>query len=288
MTAATIGPVAVIGVGEMGRPVARRLLDAGLSVVVCDPDPGRTGPLVAAGARLAAQPSDAAQPAANILVLVNTEAQVRDVLADLATSRIAPRGIAVMSTISVAAIRDLARRHPGLVDAPVSGGPARAAEGRLTIMTGGELPDVEAMQPIFTHLASHVIHCGPIGSAQAVKVVNNVICHANTVLMAEALQLGLAEGIEIEVMRQVMEVSTGRNYLTETPGAAQRLYAELTKDRAAFAAILAILRQDLQIAVGSAETARQKAPALEAISELLGNLDDETRETWSRMASAPA
>lgn len=284
MTVAKIGPVAVIGCGEIGHPVAKRLLNAGLSLVVCDPDPSRTEPLVAAGASMAVRPLHAAEAAANVIVLVNTEAQVCNVLADLATS--ARRRIAVMSTISVGTMRDLARHHPGLVDAPVSGGPARAGDGRLTIMTGGELPDVEAMQPIFAHLASHVIHCGPAGSAQAVKVVNNIICHANTVLMAEALQLGLAEGVRIEVMRQVMEVSTGRNYLTETPGAAQRLYAEFTKDRAAFVAILGILRKDLKIAVGNADAARRNAPALKAVSELLQNLNDETRDAWSRIASA--
>ncbi len=278
------GPVAIIGCGEMGRPIAIRLLKAGLSVVACDTNPTRTAPLADLGARVTGDLVEATRAAACALVLVNTEAQVRAVLEGIAPHRTPQMPIAIMSTISPAGMRDLSRHHACLVDAPLSGGPIRAEEGQLTILLGGAATDIDRFRPVLAPLASHILICGQVGAAQAAKVVNNILCHANTVLMAEALALGRSEGLNFEVLRQVMDVSTGRNYLTATSGAAERLYAGFTTEAASFQAILGILRKDIDIATSMARNKGQTLPGLTALSALLENLGEETFSTWSKVA----
>ncbi len=278
--------VAVVGCGEMGGAVQRRLLARGVKVVVRDPDPTQTAPLLAAGAQVAADAAEAAGAADFVLVLVNTERQLREVFSEIAPVRPQGHGIAVMSTVSPKTMRELAGLYPRIVDAPVSGGPSRAAEGRLTFMIGGGADDVGGLRPTFEHLAAHVIPCGDPGAAQAAKIVNNVLCHANTVLMAEALLLGRSQGLDTETMRQVMDASTGRNYLTDARGAAERLYAGLTRDAEAFDAILQILRKDLDIAASVASAAGQQLPGVQALGALLHGIGGETFEIWRDLAGS--
>ena len=119
------------------------------------------------------------------------------------------------------------------------------------------------------------------------KIVNNVLCHANTVLMAEATCLGMAYGLAPEAIRDVLEVSTGRNYLTQAPGAAAGLYGSYANERADFDGLLkGILQKDLRIAVEMMGEASMDLPGIRAIAALLESLGGETFENWRRAARA--
>src|SRR5919202_4490328 len=90
------------------------------------------------------------------------------------------------------------------VDAPVSGGPQAAREGSLTVMAGGEAADVEAVRPLMQDLAANFTHMGPVGAGQTTKIVNQLIVGAGYVLMAEALSLAEAAGIDAASLPQCL------------------------------------------------------------------------------------
>jgi len=84
-------------------------------------------------------------------------------------------------------------------------------------MAGGAAEDIAAVGPLSQTFSKHVVHCGPRGSGQMMKIINNVLCHANAVLTGEACHLGIARGMDLTAIAQVMEISTGRNFLTAHP-----------------------------------------------------------------------
>jgi 3-hydroxyisobutyrate dehydrogenase-like beta-hydroxyacid dehydrogenase len=124
-----------------------------------------------------------------------------------------------MSTINPTAARSFNRRlaEVGIenLDAPVSGGPTRAADGSLTIMVGGSVENYERAKPILEVLGQHVIHVGEAGSGQAVKLVNQLMISIIMIANAEALSLGVKAGVPLETLTQVIGTSSGSNYLMQ-------------------------------------------------------------------------
>lgn len=287
-----VASVAVVGAGEIGAPVARRIAQAGFALTVCDLDERRLEPFRQAGAHTARVPSACAD-AEVVLVLVANDSQLRDVVLGaegLAVAEGRMHSLAVMSTVSPEALSAVADplRSQGIrvIDAPVSGGAARAKEGRLTIMAGGERQDLERVRPVLDCVASHIFHCGPLGTGQIVKIINNVLCHANTFLTAEAYRLGIAHGLRPEMISPVLEVSTGRNYLTAEPGGAAQAFAGFARDRGAFDTLLSILKKDLGLAAGLIAAAPEQYPAIRAIASTAAALGDETYQTWLEIGAA--
>ncbi|MBF9032687.1 NAD-binding protein [Rhodobacterales bacterium HKCCE2091] len=287
----TGGPrCALIGAGNIGTPMAARLLDRGFDLTVCDRDPARRDALAAMGA---ATTPDAAECAAHdaVLVVVSTETQLRAVAGDIASARSGPgpaTRLAIMSTVPAGTVWEIATTLGGagiaVVDAPVSGGADRAAAGELTIMAGGEAADIAALDPVFSALATNVIACGGVGAGQSVKIVNNILCHAIQPLMAEALRLGLGQGLSTKVMIRAMEVSTGRNWLTADPALPARLMAAQTADRATHDGIVGILRKDMAIARDLAHAGDGDYPMIAGVADLVDGLGDETWDTWRVIA----
>lgn len=278
-------PVAVIGAGDIGGPIARRLCAAGFMVTVCDRDERRLDALRGSVARTTDTASDCAGADVALLLVANG-AQVRDAV-------LGPRGLAseegplpaivVMSTVAPRTVTrlavDLASRGAHVMDAPVSGGAARADNGTLTIMVGGEA--VDSVRPILEALAARVIPCGPLGSGQFVKILNNIVCHSNTVLLAEAFALAARQGLDPAAVAAVLEVSTGRNYLTAEPERVAAAYSGFARDRPSFDALLSIMRKDLRLAVELASAASIAAPMLRALAASASGLGDETYLTWT-------
>jgi 3-hydroxyisobutyrate dehydrogenase-like beta-hydroxyacid dehydrogenase len=146
--------------------------------------------------------------------------QVREVL--LGEGGVASGGrpgllVVDMSTITPAAAREhhalLGTRGIEILDAPVSGGPMRAADGTLTIMVGGELATYEKALPVLGLLGQHIMHVGPPGAGQAVKLVNQLLISIIMVANAEALSLGVKAGIPLQTLLDVVGTSSGSNYL---------------------------------------------------------------------------
>lgn len=276
---------AVIGCGEIGGPVARRLLQAG-AVLACDNSPQRRAALAAAGLRVTERIEDcAAVP--TILLCPATDAQVLDIVAGLAAAKAVPEAVAVLSTVSPVTMRRagevLAPKGIALVDAPVSGGSEGAEAGTLTVMMGGEADAVVRLAAVFATFAAHVLHCGPLGTGQVAKLANNAVCHINTVLMAEVMRLGQAHGFRPDALAAVMERGTGRNYLTNRPGDLAGFFAAFAGDEDRFGRLMAIFRKDLALAEDLAQQSGAEVPAISAISALMRDLGPETRGTWAAL-----
>lgn len=193
-----------VGIGIMGSAMTLRLLERGWRVAVWNLEPERIPPVVAAGAVAARSPAEVAR-ASDILVMcvLHTEAVENCVWgSDGIASAGGGAGLVIdHSTIDPQATRDFAARLKaktgiGWVDAPVSGGPGPAREGKLAIMAGGEEADVARARPVLAELGANVTHMGPVGAGQTTKIVNQAIVGSGFVLMAEVVALAEAAGID--------------------------------------------------------------------------------------------
>ena len=211
--AETIG---FIGLGAMGAGMARNLLKAGYAVVVNDIDERKVAALVAAGATAAPAAVDVAHQSLRTITMVETTAQTEEVI--LGAKGViagAARGhiVAMMSTIDPhAAKRIHDRLHEagiGMLDAPVSGGSARAESGELSVIAGGDAATFAACLPMFKAMSSNQFHVGGTGQGLALKLVNNMLIQVNTVAIAEAFVMGAKAGLDPKVMYDVIKVSTG-------------------------------------------------------------------------------
>lgn len=193
-----------IGLGIMGRGMARNLLEAGHDVAVWNRTASRMAPLIAAGGEAASSPADVARRADLILICVSdtpdVEAVVRGPDGVLAGLR---EGSLVIdhSTISPAATERLAGevRAAGAawIDAPVSGGSEGAAQGTLSIMIGGDASDVERALPYLHAVGTTITHVGPVGAGQRVKIVNQILVVGNQLAASEALLFASMAGLDL-------------------------------------------------------------------------------------------
>jgi 3-hydroxyisobutyrate dehydrogenase-like beta-hydroxyacid dehydrogenase len=211
--------IGFIGLGAMGGGMARNLLKAGYALVVNDIDSAKVAALVAAGASAASTAVDVARRSSRIITMVETTAQTEDVI--LGTNGIiagAASGhiVAMMSTIDPNAARRICDRLReagiGMLDAPVSGGSARADSGELSVIAGGDAATFATFLPMFKAMASNQFHVGGIGQGLALKLVNNMLIQVNTVAIAEAFVMGAKAGLDPKVMYDVIKVSTGASF----------------------------------------------------------------------------
>ena len=214
--AETIG---FIGLGAMGAGMARNLLKAGYALVVNDIDSAKVAAIVAAGAKAAATPADVARQSVRTITMVETTAQTEDVIlgengviAGAATGHV----VAMMSTIDPNAARRIhdRLREAGItmLDAPVSGGSARATSGELSVIAGGDAATFDSCGAMFKAMSSNQFHVGSIGQGLALKLVNNLLIQVNTVAIAEAFVMGVKAGLDPKVMYDVIKVSTGASF----------------------------------------------------------------------------
>jgi 3-hydroxyisobutyrate dehydrogenase-like beta-hydroxyacid dehydrogenase len=193
-----------VGVGLMGLPMAQRLLALGYPVKAFDIVPARVEAARAAGAAPARSPGEAATGVDLVLLNLPTTDAVEQAVfgADgvAATAR-APQLVIDFSTIEVERCKAFGarlRRGGGArwIDAPVSGGPPAAAAGTLTVMAGGEPAEIERVRPLLADVAARFTHMGPPGSGTVAKMLNQLIVGCGHAVMAEAVVLAEAAGIE--------------------------------------------------------------------------------------------
>jgi 3-hydroxyisobutyrate dehydrogenase-like beta-hydroxyacid dehydrogenase len=192
--------VGFIGAGRMGAPMVRRLVDAGHQVQALGRTDERRLAVTELGAEAVGEIAGTAIDADVVVVCVFTDEQVRQTCIDdglLAAMR--PGSVLVLHTTgSPNTARDLARRADGIriLDAPVSGGPHDIAAGRITVFVGGDDDAVERARPALACYADPILHVGPTGAGQLVKLVNNTLFAAQIGLVAEGVRLGGSLGIE--------------------------------------------------------------------------------------------
>lgn len=196
--------IGYVGVGLMGLPMTRRLLERGHAVTVYDIVEARMAQAAAAGAAVASSPAGVVHGADLVLLNLPTTDAVGEAVfgKDGVASAIRPPQLVVdFSTVKVdkgrafaAALRD--KTGCGWIDAPVSGGPPACAAGTLTVMAGGEAAEVERVRPLMADIAARFTAMGPSGAGSTAKMINQLIVGCTHAVLAEAVVLAEAAGIE--------------------------------------------------------------------------------------------
>lgn len=216
MSKTTIG---FVGLGRMGGPMSRRLIDAGSTLCVYDSSAEAVGPVKAAGAAVGTSPEDVGHKADVIFVSLPTpdivervvlegiaQGSRRKIIVDLSTS-----GPGMAGRVS----RALAERGVDWIDAPVSGGIAGATNGTLAVMASGPrtaFDEVEALLKVF----GKVFFVGEkAGLAQVAKLGNNLLAAAAMVISSEALAMGAKAGLDPKIMLDIINAGSGRNSATQ-------------------------------------------------------------------------
>lgn len=193
-----------VGTGLMGLPMVKRLALLEYPVRAYDIVPEKTAAAKAAGALAAASPADAAKGADLVLLNLPTTDAVEQAVfgeAGVAAALKPPQLVIDFSTIKVDKCKAFAQKLReqtgcGWIDAPVSGGPPASGSGTLTIMAGGEAADIERAQSLFADIAGRFTHMGPSGAGMVAKMLNQLIVGAGHAVMAEAVVMAEAAGID--------------------------------------------------------------------------------------------
>jgi 3-hydroxyisobutyrate dehydrogenase-like beta-hydroxyacid dehydrogenase len=203
-----------IGLGNMGAPMAKRLVEWPGGVTVFDVRAEAMTPLAEAGASLADSVADVAT-ADIISVTVLNDAQVREVVGELAANAKPGTVIAIHSTISPdTAVELAAQLQPQgihIVDAPVSGGGGAAEKGELAVMVGAEREVYERIKPAFKQWASLVIHAGEPGAGTRMKLARNMLTFTSYAAACEAMQLAEAAGLNLQALGRVVRHSDAQS-----------------------------------------------------------------------------
>ncbi len=209
-------PYGFVGLGNMGGPMAANLARSGVELVVFDK--AGTAARAPAGARAASSAADVAATAETVFLSLPDGPAVLDVLAEIcgAPERVA-RTVVDLSTVGVEAARQASDRARAsgvsYVDAPVSGGRSGAIDATISIMWAGSASLLESNRPALGSIAKHVFHVGTeAGQGQALKLLNNFLSATATAATGEAVLFGLSQGLDLKMVLDVVNVSTGRSH----------------------------------------------------------------------------
>ncbi|HLI65552.1 MAG TPA: NAD(P)-dependent oxidoreductase [Caulobacteraceae bacterium] len=263
--------IGFIGLGRMGTPMAARLADAGHALTVLDISEAAVAHFCAAHpATAAARPRDLAQSSNVVITMLPTSAVVADVLYESAgvLAALKPGALVIEMSSGVPARTqrfgvDVARAGGALIDAPVSGGVARAKTGDLAIMVGGPDEAVARARPLLEAMGSSILPTGPVGTAHAMKALNNLVSAAGFMISVEALLIGKRFGLDPAVMVDVLNASTGVNNAT------QRKLIPFVLSRSFDSGFgLDLMVKDLSIALDVAHEGGVAAPLASQVREL--------------------
>lgn len=214
--------IAFIGLGHMGGPMARNLVQAGHHLRVFDLSAEAVQGLVGLDAQrvqAATSPAEAARDAECVITMLPAPQHVEAVLCGTPEDpsrgvlSSVPRGVPLIdcSTIDPATVQRLAQLAAAqgnpLADAPVSGGTGGAAAGTLTFMVGATPELFAQVQPVLQGMGQHIVHCGATGTGQVAKICNNLLLAISMVGVAEAMSLGAALGIDPQVLAGIVNTS---------------------------------------------------------------------------------
>lgn len=251
--------IGFVGAGRMGAPMVARLLAAGHDVTAVGRSEEKRAVLSAEGARAVADVPAACDGDA-VVVCVFSDDQVRAVCLDSELLARMPRGSAVVvhTTGSPGTVEEIAARASArgidVLDAPVSGGPHDIAAGRITLLVGGAGEAVARMRPVLASYGDPLLHVGPLGSGQRVKLINNALFAANLGLLGEAVRvargLGVAEDVLLDALPHGSAASralTGVAARGSVAAFAEAVHDFLGKDVATVRKVAAELGADLGV-----------------------------------------
>ena len=214
--------VAFIGLGNMGAPMAQNLVKAGFSLIVFDLVKDAVDQLVKSGATAAASASDAVDGADVVITMLPASKHVEGIYLGPGglLTKIASKALVIdCSTIAADSARKVAGaaadRGLAMIDAPVSGGTGGAIAGTLTFIVGGESADLERARPLLEKMGKNIFHAGAAGAGQVAKIANNMLLGIAMAGTAEALALGVANGLDPKVLSEIISKSSGRTWAIE-------------------------------------------------------------------------
>ena len=269
--------IGLIGLGAMGFPMGRRLIGAGHTVTAADVSSERRRSFAdATGANVVETAGAAAAGAEIVVTMLPTSDHVALVLqGEDGVFAHRPPGLLVleMSSGSPAKTKvlatDAAEAGVRLIDAPVSGGVSRAETGELAIMIGGSDTDIERATPVLSTLGSSILRTGGVGSAHAMKALNNLVSAATFLATVEALAIGARAGLDPAQMVDIINVSTGMSNSSQKKMRQYVLAGTYTSGCG-----LDLMVKDLATAMDIAEDGEVSAPFLSLC-----------RQTWARAAT---
>jgi len=256
--------VGFVGIGTMGRPMAACIAKAGLELHVLDIDPSVAAAYAdEVGATAHETPAKLAKICDIVVTMVPTGADVRTValgkdgladgfgdnggiLIDMSSSE--PSGTEALAA-------DLAKRKVAMIDAPVSGGRAKAVAGTLTLIVGGDGAVIDQCQPVLEAMGEHIFRTGRVGSGHAIKAINNLMNAAGLLVGGEALLIGKRFGLDPSIIVDVINASTGMNHATVNKFK-QRVFSRSFDSGFS----LDLMIKDLDIALGLARETNTPVP----------------------------
>ena len=214
--------VGFIGLGIMGKPMARNLMEAGYELTVHNRSPEKAEELGEEGAAVAGSPKEVAEKSDVVISMLPDSPDVEHAVAgeDGVLAGIKEGALLIdMSTISPVVTEELAaetrEKGASMLDAPVSGGDVGAIEGTLSIMVGGEEADFERARPLFEVMGKTVTHVGPTGAGQVTKAANQIVVALTIEAVSEALVLGSRGGVAPEKILEVLSGGLAGNKVME-------------------------------------------------------------------------
>jgi len=214
--------VGIIGLGNMGGRIAKRLLEQGVEVGIFDINKEFMRTFDRLGAEEAESPADLAAKFQYVLTVLPNVYIVKEILVGdegLMKGLNSDSLLIEMTTSIPSETKEINKmmKQAGfrMIDAPVSGGVKKAEEGTLSIMVGGEAADFAEVEPLLSEIGQHIIHVGGIGAGHTVKALNNMISAATLAVTGEALALGVKLGLEPTKMLSVINTSTGKSFSSD-------------------------------------------------------------------------
>lgn len=276
--------IAFIGLGNMGGPMAKNLLQQGYRVTVFDLSETAKQQLVSAGATAADSPQQSVKNADVVITMLPASRQVRSVyLGDAEATELGANGLLSdiakgtlvidSSTIDASAARAVAKiataKGIDIIDAPVSGGTAGAEAGTLTFIVGGEDSAFNRAKPILQVMGKNIFHAGSSGAGQVAKICNNMLLGILMSGTAEAINLGVKNGLDAKVLSEIMLQSSGRNWTLEVYNPYPGISSKVPSSRGYTGGFMSQhMHKDLHLALQVAEDCGVEVPMGSRATEL--------------------
>jgi 2-hydroxy-3-oxopropionate reductase len=277
--------VGFVGLGIMGTPMARNLIEAGFELVLYNRTREKAEALAERGAEIVASPREAAAKSDVTITMLPGPPEVEELVAGEGGLLEGARDGSLlmdMSTSSPVLARELARRAGergiGILDAPVSGGDVGAIEGTLSIMVGGSEDDFERAKPIFETLGKTVVRVGGAGAGQVAKAANQIVVALTIEAVSEALVLGSKAGVDPAKIVEALSGGLAANKVMEIKG------AKLLSHEFEPGGKIEFQRKDLKIALAAAREYGVPLPITAMVEAMFGALEARGRGEWDHSA----
>ncbi|MGU3438234.1 NAD(P)-dependent oxidoreductase [Actinomycetes bacterium M1A6_2h] len=259
--------IGFVGIGAMGSAIASRLVDTH-TLLVNDLNPALATPLQERGARFVAL--DEIATCDVVFLSLPGPDNVLELLLGVGglADKMGPGSLVVDTTSSTPIVDEglvekLQAQSICYIDAPIAGGVRRARDGLATLMVGASDEDFARAEPLLTMITSNVFHLGPVGAGHAAKLVNNLLNHCNRFATIEMITLAERYGIAPDVMINVLNVSSGRSYVTDYT------YPEIVFPNLKQGFTLELMRKDARLAGALADHVGQKLRVGSLVAELV-------------------